>query len=438
MIKTNFFAKKHKTHKQQSGGAQNPFNNKQLHLATMRSIANEQRKKAMLLQEQKAVNEAIRQSLQQNANIPPHHRGAVAARPHANANRVNNNTMRKLHKQYNNITRKHMNNNNAKLKTIQNIKNYLDIILQKQQQCEINVQASKVILQTTDISLRYVHKQYNYIWDANSCYLHSALQLFKNIPELIKTIKSPSIKSPVLELCSRELRRHGLPTYSSIELIENVMQHITFTDGQTQIWGTSYDTIEFILNILGNLHISELPYMSFRDKTYTFNKDETLRGILSVQSYLLLLSLNESLYNNIQAILLQQIIAIETIDSRIFKTTNYEITDSTKYILIQLAIFELTQSGRYKKKHIKITNLNDVLCINDIMFELISIIVHIGTFKEGHYINFSKQYNHKTNKCNWYKYDDITKDANPVNLGPLLTLPAEDNIPYILLYNKII
>lgn len=511
MIKTKSCAKKHRTRKQQSGGAKAPVNNNaDLKLAMQQSINNEierQRKQkleetqlatvmkksqtnenariARKLQEQKNINAATRQSqsnaneqmaraLQENANLqealrqsllqptknPEPHRGAAAARTHNNKTRIkttkNNNNTRIRHTKYNNNMRKKLNanNNNPLLNTITNIANYNASILQKQSECEDTKQIMPTILETTNISVRYVPKQYNYIWASNSCYLHSALQLFKNIPELIDTINSPNINSPVLNLCSHELERHGLPTSNSSNLIEIVMQSIDFVPGQTQHWGESYDTIEFIQNILGKLHISELLYMTFLYKTYTFNMDNTstIRSISSQQSYLLVLDLHSKSYNNIQDILSQQINAIENINSQFLKTTNYKITDTTQYILIQLVIFEFN-GDEFIKKNLHITNLNDVLCIDGILFELISMIVHIGNFAGGHYINYSKQYDPSTKTCNWYKYDDnIHPDSDydtrhikptpspeaPVFLGPLLDLPSKkDLIPYVLLYKKI-
>ena len=168
--------------------------------------------------------------------------------------------------------------------------------------------------------------------------------------------------------------------------------------------------------------------------------------------YLLVLDLHSKSYNNIQDILSQQINAIENINSQFLKTTNYKITDTTQYILIQLVIFEFN-GDEFIKKNLHITNLNDVLCIDGILFELISMIVHIGNFAGGHYINYSKQYDPSTKTCNWYKYDDnIHPDSDydtrhikptpspeaPVFLGPLLDLPSKkDLIPYVLLYKKI-
>lgn len=465
MTKTKSCAKKHRTHKHQSGGASGPNNNNkalQLALAESAEFAKQQTREnaelaaatknsrkteyariARRLQEQTNLNAAIIKSQQtENARIARElqnkynkerthtepHMGAAAARRNRNNNptrrRNNNNNTRRRHEQYTHDMRIQLKKHNTTHTTIRNIDAYTVSIAQKQSECERKTTTREAIPLITDIN-RYVKKQYNYKWAANSCYLDSALQLFKNIPELIQTINVPSINSDVLKLCSLELQRQGNPNNNSQILMESVMH---------EHWGNSCDTIEFIQGILNKLHISELLYMTFIEKTYTFFMDDnTLYNINSQQSYLLGLHLQHVLYENIQAILLQQINTTEYMDPGFLKTINYEITDTTQYILIQLLIFEFINPV-YVKKKLQITNLNDVLCIDGILFELISMNVHIGIFGGGHYINYSKQSEHFDYK--WYKYDDIVP-SDPTTLGPLLTLP-KDHIPYILLYKKII
>jgi hypothetical protein len=154
----------------------------------------------------------------------------------------------------------------------------------------------------------------------------------------------------------------------------------------------------------------------------------------------------------------------------------YMNLDNFEYLLIQLIIYDydyVNGNGNIIKG-IKIKNYNALICINNTLFELISIVAHTGkhgdSVNSGHYVNYSKQYtkldiaksgvaaaaaataqaaqearvnNGSGSNVQWIEFDDehTNRPINPRPKGNIIgkDINAEQirNTPYLLLLKKV-
>ncbi len=269
----------------------------------------------------------------------------------------------------------------------------------------------------------YQKLQSPYDWASNSCYLHSLLQLLRNIPELLETLKT-NVQAQDLY---NELTRNGLPTSQTKKFIEQKCQ--------LQSWGNQHDPRELLFKILEllfglkNENMRSYLYLFFDLINFIdYTKKIVNNIVMPTNIYLLPLVLIQERFNNMNEIIQNNYPSLPAGDRKV--VTDIHILDTTNYLLISPNVFDQD----YNKIKLQIKDIEDNICIGGVSFEPISIVYHRGDeISSGHFINCSKQID-KNNKVQWFKFDDIAT-IKVVELGQKINNKIDT--PYIFLYKRI-
>ena len=181
----------------------------------------------------------------------------------------------------NNLRTSNQNKSISNIKTINNAESlYNNYILQ----CNDKIHKIKKIkkINPNFFTNQYVESQTQYINNYNLSYLHSLLQLLRNIPELKTILNTIITKSNIesnirmtINLFLQELIRTGAPTNDTKDLINNCPDIITTneynrTTGQiTQIktkYGNLYDpndVLVYLIKLLSGIKYIDLSFMMY-------------------------------------------------------------------------------------------------------------------------------------------------------------------------------
>ena len=396
-----------------------------------------------------------------------------------------------------NMTSSNKNKNISNIKTLNNAKRlYNNYIIQ----CNEKI---KTIKNPNVFTNQYVNLQTQYKNSDNLSYLHSLLQLLRNIPELFtilkKIIDNTNIEiniHNIIFLFYVELTRSGGPTENTVNLINNCpsLEIITRnvrneTTGKiTQIptkYGNIYDPFDvlvYLIKLLSDIKDIDLSFMMYNTgQTYYDINDNFVLKSPKVEPTCLLYSIELMDLNDEQPIDVdnkieidkKKFIDVQSILNKAFKRTeeidfnintdkepvyekrkkiNYiEIPNELIYIGIQLIIFSWGYGEQIRKINFEIQNIDRYICINGVLFKLISLIMHDGNSPtSGHYVNYSKQKIPDTSAAaaeikqgdetslKWVLYDD--KRDIKKNLKTSKTLSKLINpqyTPYILLFKRV-
>lgn len=404
------------------------------------------------------LNTKHRRQLPERPTNPRHKR---YTKPNSNKTHTNTPGADTEHRNIHPTTRRNNQRNNQRnnrrntRKQIRNLHDLYVLNAKKQDLCAANTALALSEPLPLD---RYQPVQYNYRWAANACYYHSALQLLKNIPELIGKILEHSGKpfsNPLLANLAVELVRHGYPTEDSKHLVTEKIQKPILNDKLRAAsgWGSCLDSQEMLMGFIDLLPDPDKLCIQYERLEYTFNNETSnyIRTKTTSDIILQLSSREPHHFARVQDILdLPANNDVEVIpDVNIYnekgketgrqetikKYINIQILDTTQYLLIQLKIFDFDMYGRTNKINLHIDNLNEFICADGVLFEPISIIAHRGAYGGGHYINYSKQTDGR--RAIWYMYDDTASSENPTPFGNIVKMD-KDYTPYVILYKKLL
>jgi len=397
-------------------------------------------------------NKSKKSNAKPQRKLPERPKPSSAKHPGAAAANSTNHTSK-------NQTKNNNNNNNS---------------IKKTQQCETN----KSFLQSPEhYPNRYIIHQQNYKNQFNACYYHSTLQLLRNIPELISDILTRSATNPFLGMCASELGRDGYPTTSSQKIVDEIVpkQEIIVADKHIMQspWKLQIDAQEFLSAFIDSLPIQTQELFKIASVTKNiYNDSNTYKPKVksrfkSENAFIITLPIPQSkqkiIYKTVQDIYnLYSIkgnlelraynnndIEIKTFNAHTQKYTPknvpgitysyFNILSTTQYLLIHFKAFERDyKTDITSKLDLHITELNNLLCVDGILFEPISIITHRGSYYGGHYRNHSKQRDSKNNII-WYMYDDAYNTADIKLLhNKQLDIDNATFTPYIMLYKRLL
>lgn len=327
----------------------------------------------------------------------------------------------------------------SSIKTFNNLRKYTSAI-----QMECDKKISEIKARPLDLS-RYVKLQSLYINANNVCFLHSVLQMLRNIPEIHAILEQFAARNKLANLLYLELARIGGVTDSTREIV------ISCTDfGSPLKYGQQQDAsvmlswiIEKILTNTLNppdifkIGLNVITFNPETDFVYTNIQDKT-----NYFELLLNFEIGKNNYKSLSDIinyrLSPQLAEGYKYYDKLVTAYTQNLTiiyPETKYIIIRLNIFNMDRTLKKIKIDLTISEIDNFICISGIVFELISIVTHIGSSIDGgHYINYSRQ-NTGDGKVQWIEYNDI--DPNHKFKGDILTNDNMSGNPYIILCKKV-
>jgi hypothetical protein len=298
---------------------------------------------------------------------------------------------------------------------------------------------------------RYIKEQYYYGNPGNYCYAITAIQLLRNIIDIIDYIAA-ILNSTIIAITDPTVAKNNTIFTKLLEILNSNSSDINqlLTEIATLTFPSNSTSQQDVTEFISYLNLADIPELQhFRGvEMYTNNQEFIKRHYKETNTQAennfitnLRIEKHKINFNNLQEIFNYNQKGIILDNKNNFKNSDnnleyinaiefpiYFVKHNTEYILFSLVILlmNLTTNTKFKL-NITIQNLNENLCIrkleqteiNDnssqnynkgkgIEYELISIACHIGGPTSGHYVNFSKQIIESidANKPKWIYYND--------------------------------
>jgi len=306
----------------------------------------------------------------------------------------------------------------------------------------------------------YVIRQTNYKNSYNICYLHSVLQLLRNIKELVEILREYyDINNREREIMDRIVTNFnaGGTAYNDYKLylllyelerygvIKNTTRvFISYCPYMIKFGSTSdpTDVIQYIFTILSNEEYiyNRLSFLRFNKQTINFNTNSRVESItmppekenvctIYIPKLLKIAIVHTErndkyyIFKTMQGLIEEYYNPVNQMHNEMHNFQIININKNTNYLL-----FHLDTSGEHESINFKINKFSTI-CINGIVFSAISLIAYVHTGR--HYVNYSFQLDTlNNNRPNWFLFDDVKITSKPVTNIPIT------HIPKLILYKR--